>query len=450
MENLVHQILLDSINLPDLISYPKVPILFCQTCKKVPIIKGINLNLKEAFISCKCRQIKIINFFQFYYNLTRDFSKFEVEEYNKCNFHNEKYRYYCENCELHFCEKSSLFHKCNIKYLIDFENLKYGIEKKINYINKYLLNLDDNIDHYFIKKIISIILNQYKIYPNYNIIKNINNIYLAFLNNKEFSNEEVNVNMEAHEIFDLDFSNNQLDNIDFILIKDLRNLKVLNLHNNKLSNVLINHLKQLNCHDLSILNLSSNFFTDYLLLTVGENYLLLKELNLDTNRLYENYDTLKNKLIVYDSLEKLILSNGIFSKETINLLGCFKFKNLKYLDLNSNDLKSLSFIKLNFGKDENKIEKLISYNNEISISDEDIDYLLSHYLNLKLLVLEEEEIYSIAYKRRKNLPFTILCFDNNKTSEYLLEQYEKKEKENEGDSESLIEYQQYYDNADYK
>ena len=62
-------------------------------------------------------------------------------------------------------------------------------------------------------------------------------------------------------------------------------------------------------------------------------------------------------------------------------------------------------------------------------------------------MLEEEEDYSAIYKGRKNLPFKIFCFDNNKRSEYLLEQYGKKEKEDH--SKNLIEYQQYYDNLNY-
>ena len=264
-----------------------------------------------------------------------------------------------------------------------------------------------------------------------------------FLKNRENSKEKLNVNKSCQKVLDLDFSNNQLYNIFFLLKKDLRNLKVLNLHNNKLCNFQINNLKKLNCYDLAILNLSNNFFTDYLLITVGETFLLLKELNLDTNRLYENIDILKNKLIVYDSLEKLILSNGVFSNQTINLLRCFKFTNLKYLDLSSNDLNSLSFIKfINFGNEENKIEKLILFYNDISINSEDIDYLLKKYLNLKL-ILEEDE-YSIVSKRWKNLPFKILCFDDNRRTEYFFEQYDKKVKED--NSKSFIEYQQFCDN----
>ena len=422
-------------------------ILFCVKCKSVPIIKGINFNLKEAFVSCKCSQkSKKFDFFYIHYEFTEYLFEFK-DKYFRCNYHKKEYRYYCENCGLNFCEKVAFFHKCHIKYLIDFEKLKYDIEEKINYINNCLSNLknDDNDDNEvcYLKEIINIIFMQYRECPNYDIIKNINNIYLMFLKNRENSKEKLNVNKSCQKVLDLDFSNNQLYNIFFLLKKDLSNLKVLNLHNNKLCNFQINNLKKLNCYDLAILNLSNNFFTDYLLITIGETFLHLKELNLDTNRLYENIDILKNKLIVYDSLEKLILSNGVFSNQTINLLRCFKFTNLKYLDLSSNDLNSLSFIKLiNFGNEENKIEKLILYYNEISINNEDIDYLLKKYLNLKLIL--EEDDYSIVSKRWKNLPFKILCFDDNRRTEYFFEQYDKKVKED--NSKSFIEYQQFCDN----
>ena len=49
------------------------------------------------------------------------------------------------------------------------------------------LKNDDNDDNEvcYLKEIINIIFMQYRECPNYDIIKNINNIYLMFLKNKE-------------------------------------------------------------------------------------------------------------------------------------------------------------------------------------------------------------------------------------------------------------------------
>ena len=115
---------------------------------------------------------------------------------------------------------------------------------------------------------------------------------------------------------------------------------------------------------------------------------------------------MKDKNLEYklQSIEEINLSLGVFSEKSIKLLSKFKFEKLKILDLNSNNLTSLSFIDyLNFSKennksdnkdyniikdmDENPLKALILTNNEIS----DISKL-SKLKNIEEIKIENNSI----------------------------------------------------------
>jgi len=95
-------------------------------------------------------------------------------------------------------------------------------------------------------------------------------------------------------------------------------------------------------------------------------------------------------------------------------------------------------------KQPNTIENLSLYNNEISIEkikNEDLEFLNAKYVNLKLLILEKD--YPIEYKIRKHLPFKIICFDENRRTEYFLDNYD--EDENKNREKNLLDYQEFCD-----
>ena len=428
----------------DLLVYFKC-ILLCFTCKTMPIIKPFDPVFQKAFVLCKCNEEgKIIS-----YEEIMDLFLFKEEEsdaidnYIKCKKHNEAFKYYCENHEINLCEKCYLSHKCHIKYVLNFQNLKYeyDIEAKIKYINKILLNLDESF--IILKNLIFILFEQYNKFPNYNIIKNINNFYWSFfIKDEEKSQNENNQILASSKV--LDFSNSHINAITFLKNKELKNLKELNLENNKLNNEQIVIFKKLKCKNLEILNLAMNYFTDYLLLTVFDNLSNLIDLDLNTNRLYENVEVLKNKTIAYYSIEKLNLSNGVFSNDTIGFISSFIFKNLKNLDLSSNNLNYISFVKsINYEGEKNSLEELKLCNNEISIDNiknEDLEYLNRVYLNLKLVILEKD--YPVEYKPKKYLRFKIICFDDKKITNYLFDKFS--EEENKNRTKILPEYQIYY------
>ena len=420
-------------------------ILLCLTCKTMPIIKPFNLDFQTAFVLCKCNEEgKIMSFKEIMdLFLFKEKENDAIDNYIKCKKHNEAFKYYCENHEIHLCEKCYLSHKCHIKYVLNFQNLKYeyNIEEKIKYINKILLNLDESF--ILLKNLIFILFEQQNKFPNYNIIKNINNFYwIFFIKDEEKSQNENNQILISSKV--LDFSNSHINAITFLKNKELENLKVLNLENNKLNNGQIVIFKKLKCKNLEILNLAMNYFTDYLLLTVFDNLSNLIDLNLNTNRLYENVEVLKNKTIPYFSIEKLNLSNGVFSNDTIRFISSFIFKNLKDFDLSSNNLDSISFIKfINYEGEKNSLEKLNLCNNEISIDNiknEDLEYLNRVYLNLKLVILEKD--YPVEYKSEQYLRFKIICFDKEKITNCLFDKFS--EEENKNRTKIFQEYQIYY------
>ena len=83
---------------------------------------------------------------------------------------------------------------------------------------------------------------------------------------------------------------------------------------------------------------------------------------------------MKGEPLAYNKIEKLFLSNGIFSNETINYISQLKFENLKILDLSSNQLSSLDFIeKIDFKDKKNVLKKLIINKNDISIEEKNIE-----------------------------------------------------------------------------
>ena len=405
--------------------------LFCFNCHIVPIIKFINL--QKASISCNCN----IETQQMTYEEILDKFRFDINSINGiinyliCVEHNNKFQFYCENCDLNLCGICHQNHNCHHKYIKDIKifNNKYFA------FGELLLNLDDSFNA--IKKLVLLLFKQFQKYPSYNIKQNIISIY------------KLNKTNEENELFDeLNLENIQLNNIASLLQKDLRNLKELCLKDNKLNNGQIPILKKLNCYNLLKLNLESNCFTSYFLLTVIENFTNLREVNFSSNRLFKDIDALKNKSIPYFSITKLILSNGTFSDATIYLLFCLIFSDLEYLDLSSNNLSSLSFIKkINFANKKNKIKILIALNNGYFSEDlisEYINYLILNYISLEQLILEDE--YSIEYKGEYYLPFKIICFDDKKRSSYLLDEYEKENNQNETRLNTLQDYQRFYDN----
>ena len=323
--------------------------------------------------------------------------------YFKCNHKKEnknKFEYYCKNCERNMCNIcANIFsHKCKITDRIGFKKYQCIIKD----INNKFLKLDnisskaDILSLNNLKILFKYLENQYNNYPNNIIIENIQ-IIDKFLKTIDKNN---NKNINSNPLI-LDYRNNPIKIIGNLIRQNLNDLEELYLDGINLTDENIKTIKDLNCFKLKKLSLRNNLFKDFMLLSIGEKFFYLIELNLHSNRLYKNINYLKNNSIYYKSLEKIILSNGIFSNETINYISSLVFQNLKYLDLSSNNLDSLLFVKkINYGTEMNQLEYLILSFNEIHVRKEDIDYLESKFTNLKLEIddvpYEYENIKSLT------------------------------------------------------
>jgi len=161
------------------------------------------------------------------------------------------------------------------------------------------------------------------------------------------------------ELTKINLSLNKID-INILEKVDFKNLKVLNLINNEISN--INILEKVNFIELSKLNLSFNKISD---IKVFEkvNFRELKELNLSNNRIFDinilgkvNFKKL-NKLnlmcneisdinilgkVNFKELEELYL--GVNEISNINILGKVNFKNLTLLDLSYNEISDIKIL----------------------------------------------------------------------------------------------------------
>ena len=374
-------------------------IMFCPQCKNFPLFKSIKNEI--IIVSCICERNKQLTLAEF-------FQKFLIvvngsDIYFKCNCKKEnknKFEYYCNNCERNMCNIcANIFrHKCKITDLIDFKKYKCIIKD----INDKFLKLDnipskaDILSLNNLKILFKYLENQYNNYPNNIIIENIQ-IIDKFLKTIDTNN---NKNINSNPLI-LDYRNNPIKIIGNLIRQNLDDLEELYLDGINLTDENIKTIKDLNCFKLKKLSLRNNLFKDFMLLSIGEKFLYLIELNLHSNRLYKNINYLKNNSIYYKSLEKIILSNGIFSNETINYISSLVFQNLKYLDLSSNNLDSLLFVKkINYGTEMNQLEHLILSFNEIYVRKEDIDYLESKFTNLNLEIddvpYEYENIKSLT------------------------------------------------------
>ena len=155
------------------------------------------------------------------------------------------------------------------------------------------------------------------------------------LKNVKFDKLE-KLNLEMNHIQDKDISEN-------VIFKELTRLKVLNLENNKISD--INVLDKVKFDKLEILNLGWNQISDINALK-NSNFKELKELNLYNNNISDINVLDKVK---FDKLEILNLGWNLISD--INVLKSVNFQGLKELNLYMNKISNIDvFYEVKFYK----------------------------------------------------------------------------------------------------
>ena len=376
-----------------------------------------------------------------------------------------KYKYYCEECKINLCDVCIEEKLCKIKHKIkrieDFESkAKENIEYLSNIFkrkkNSEICSLNTSFSSsiptelkYTWKRIFSTILEQYKQYPDIIIILNIQKINDFFkgmdpeekdkenMNNekiikdpyefiKAYENEEERhitqmiINKKALDISIfkeysfknmnslkiLNIGDNFIKDIAFLTKEELLCLEELNLHTNRLDDDQIENIKLMKFKELKILNLGNNLFNDYEIFTIIDAFPKLEELYLDSNRLEGDISKYESQCFNYRSIKILNVSNGLFSNDTIDFITYLEFENLTKLDLSSNNLNTLSFIKkIKLG--EKPVEKryLILDNNNICLKEEDKNILKGKFDKVDLIENCSNKIFNLC-------EFKINIFEN--------------------------------------
>ena len=371
----------------------------CHKCRITPIIKFKNNNIDEIFQTCICGERKLFNESEeIQENEKNNISEIDNknEYFDKdiiCSKHNEIFSFYCDKCKIDLCKICHNQHNDHTIIEFDKDNLEVGrkiaylidiFELNLNYEVKDLFDIDFNEKDKLIH-LISMIINHYYNYPNYNIIRNINNIYDSlssfikthpkdnnlknFLNvnspsefnelskNEEnrsmikriiiigmnFYNLEIFFGIELEKLIILDLRRNNIKNISWLANATLLSLKKLDLGMNELGDDMIKSIEAFKFPELTYLNFYNNYFSDYQIFKAVENshFRELKFLSVSSNRF--NYDIssidINNIKFNLCTLEKICFNNGVFSDASSKLLTCFDFSSAKIIFLTSNRVK---------------------------------------------------------------------------------------------------------------
>ena len=375
--------------------YHKYDSYCCPFCNNLPEI--LNYNDGNGMIKLKCKKHgeNNIDIQEYLENMTRFVSNSELNFKNKCSAHkNEPYSYYCITCEENLCQKclkeSEKTHENHIKYNIESlrpskneillvkNKISMSLQKKSE-LSKMIKLLDDKITFY------DALINSFeKQKPNYFLNINIKHLLYGEKINldeivKDFNIKSGQSAVEAKKVIFEDFVKNnflkvtegmnQLNllnkNLGDELLNDLingienttifkilkfggkissskeiiqtKNIKYLNLHGNKLTN--IDFLKGKDFSSLEILSLNDNEISSIDILK-NINCSLLKELYLSKNKI-SSIDVLKEVKI--KKLQILWLSeNNITS---IDALEKVEFPQLRKLGLSKNNINNIDVFK---------------------------------------------------------------------------------------------------------
>ena len=416
----------------------------CRKCHQIPMITFTENYLIN--LECDCSHyinIDINHIIEDY--MVDEQSNNKISNNCKCKRHSLKYYAYCDDCSNDICEqclsKEEELHSTHT--LLIFPNIYEKCKNILDYVTQKKKEIFE--EEIIILEIFNAILDDYRNFPSYTCYHNMYNC-ISFLNKlneneKEFNYKEnkkmeyyikirnirdlkniinnnpstiniiESININSQNFYDLNLFklNNKLPNYAQLISLDLKQnnisdikplssiafpqLEELDLSNNRLSDEAIDIIKNLICPKLKKLNLSSNAFTKYEIFECCKNFKQLKVFYIGYNKMDKNLKNNKNKDFNYEfqfpqTLEELGLSNGVFSKKSINIIKYFKFDNLKKLFLCSNNLNSLSFLeKIKF----EKLEEFWLTNNNLKEYE-----TLKPFKKLKVINLQKNKIKNIS------------------------------------------------------
>ena len=359
----------------------------CKKCGDPIQISNITQDKDNEIIylecDCLCSKIIDMTISEFIYNFEitqkTKYEKIKIFDNSICNKHNgihgTKFEYYCPECKKDLC-KDCIGSIHTNHTVIDFSGDK---------IKQIIDDKSDN-NHKDIKNLLNKLINVYEEYPCYNtynniiivhnFIKNMGNetgdpndlfkiirkkiikkkirfprelkerlngetIISICIVKKGFDHFKEMMEKDLKDLEILELEENNISNIEPLIKQQYPNLKILYLGKNRLGDINIKYIKEIQAPKLEDLDLFENNFTDLMILKSVEHFINLKCLYIGANKFKKNFDR-KYKL---SSLLLIGVAFGAFSDETIKYLSNIEMKKLKVLYLSSNNLHSLEFLK---------------------------------------------------------------------------------------------------------
>ena len=377
----------------------------CNQCNEAPKLQIDEINKK--FI-VKCHQNDNEKTYADIQNLKKDYIVEDEDiEILQCQDHTKNFKDYCQYCKKNYCEDCK---KCNHKTVnIDNNNLQDHINQLKNIFFSNMNNVDSEenevkifsitkdkktySDLELLKIIVSIIINDYLRAKNYHLricIQNLSSYYKnhplpnsqnikpefcinspqELLDSKEITKIEIyqycfdlnRLNVFLPNLIVLSLKNNNIFDVKILIKCNFINLEELYLDINKIDDNILTYMKDMKFEKLKVFSLKQNYLTDYRVFEEVKVFKNLKKFDISSNR-FKNKEFFENKTIDLNTIEELILSNGVFDENSINNIPALALKNLKSLDLSCNNLSSLNFIlKSNWPE----LENLILNENDIS------------------------------------------------------------------------------------
>ena len=440
----------------------------CNNCKKTPKLQIDEIN--QNFIVQCCQKDNGKSLIDIKLLKKEYILECDEEDILKCKDHQEDFKEHCQICMKDFCEKCK---KCKHKLInLDNNDIQENINKlKIIFFEEEERNDSDekeimiesitkmNIDNdsEILKRIISIIINDYLRVKNYNLefcIKNLSNYYEKhppknFENNtpgftiyspNDLENSDKITKIEIYQYcFDLNKLNVSLPNLNELYLRNnniydvellinckFPNLQKLYLDNNKIDDKILSHMEKMeknNFENLEILSLKQNYLTDYAIFNKINVFPKLKSFDISSN-LFRNKKFFDNNKVELNNIEELILSNGVFDDDSIDRISKIELNNLRLLDLSCNNLSSLEFI---LNSDWPKLDTLLLNENDI-IDLKDLITKFNKYesrININIennLIKDEKQIDELIEKNNNivikyKLNSEILETDNYKNNQ---------------------------------
>ena len=341
----------------------------CPFCSLLPEILNYNEEKNTIKIKCKKHGENTLKIEEYIERMSNWKGASELKYKNKCNIHNEKYVYYCKNCEENMCLK------CFKELTKHEKHIKYEINS---------LRPDDSEISLIKEKIDNCLLKKEELLKTIKKLDIIITFFDAIIYSyeKQSSNYLLNINIK-HLLHGENLNFDSIKNSEFIETQSKKEK-----YNDFIKN---NFLKA--TEGLDKLNLMDKKIGDDLLenLIEGINNSKIYQILLFGGKIQGPNELITLKNIKYINLR----GNNISS---LNFISGKKFPSLEYLSLNDNEINSIDNLKTVYFP---LLSELYLSKNKIS----NIDVLSElNIKKLRILWLSENNINSIDIFEKVKFP----------------------------------------------